>query len=65
MWKLLFSFKQKLVLLLWMTLIINKHRCENLKSYTVFLYEEATHQHIRWLDDLTLIMFKPKLNQEL
>jgi hypothetical protein len=28
---------------------LHNHCCENLKSYIVFLYGEATHQYIRWL----------------
>jgi hypothetical protein len=28
---------------------LQNHRCENLKSYIVFLYGEATHQQIRRL----------------
>jgi hypothetical protein len=29
--------------------ILHNHRCENLKSYIVFLYGEATHRHIQAL----------------
>jgi hypothetical protein len=32
--------------------ILHGHRCESLKSYTVFLYGEATHQHTRWIKTL-------------
>jgi hypothetical protein len=31
---------------------LHSHRRENLKSYTVFLYGEATHRHIRGLEML-------------
>jgi hypothetical protein len=34
----------------WRRYIPPNHRCENLKSYIVFLYVEATHRHIRRLE---------------
>jgi hypothetical protein len=34
--------------------ILHSHRCENLKSYIVFLYGEATHRHIGRLETLRI-----------